>query len=73
MYTQLILILVRNPNTSGSAINGAVEDAKSLLKPKIANKDSNEFLTKKSYPMYHGVYKIEIDVNNNIIFEGNVY
>ncbi|MAN26625.1 MULTISPECIES: hypothetical protein [Mesonia] len=52
---------------------GVTENAKKLLQRKINSKNSSEFLTQKSYPLYHDMYKIEFDRQRNIIFEGYVY
>ena len=49
---------------------GVVENAKKLLKRKISKGESEDFLTKQSYPLYHGVYRIEVDSNDNIVSEG---
>lgn len=52
---------------------GVTENAEELLQRKIDSEDSDDFLTKRSYPMYHGMYKIELDSKNNVVFEGWVY
>lgn len=52
---------------------GIAENAEEVLQRKIHTKSSSDFLTKKSYPMYHGMYKVELDSERNIVFEGYVY
>src|SRR5690554_4206768 len=52
---------------------GITENAEEVLQRKIHNKRSGDFLTKKSYPLYHNMYKIELDSERNIVFEGWVY
>ena len=52
---------------------GVVTDAKEFLEYKITNPEKWDSFGKQSYPMYHGVYRVEIDVNNKIIFEGSEY
>lgn len=52
---------------------GVAEDAEKLLMRKINSNDSEDFMTKKSYPLYHNVYTIKVDNQNNIVFEGNEY
>ncbi len=52
---------------------GVAEDAGEVLKRKIQSRDSTDFLTKKSYPLYHNVYVVKVDHENKIIFEGYEY
>jgi hypothetical protein len=52
---------------------GVTENAEELLQRKIDNEGSDDFITPRSYPMYHGMYKIELDSKNNVVFEGYVY
>ncbi|MEM7085851.1 MAG: hypothetical protein AAF489_06690 [Bacteroidota bacterium] len=50
---------------------GVTEDPGEVLKRKIQSRDSTDFLTKKSYPLYHDVYVVKVDYENKILFEGH--
>ena len=52
---------------------GVTEDVDELLKRKRMNKGNQNFLTKKSYPLYHSLYTITLDKNNNIINAQYIY
>jgi hypothetical protein len=52
---------------------GVVTDAEDFLEYKIKSPENWDSFGKQSYPIYHGMYKIELDSKNNVVFEGFVY
>ncbi len=52
---------------------GVVTDAEEFLQHKITKPETWDSFGKQSYPMYHGVYKIEVNSDNKIISEGSEY
>lgn len=52
---------------------GIINDSKEFLKTRNDDLNTSKGIGKQSYPMYHGLYKVEVDSKNNILFEGYVY